>query len=237
MKIQFLRKALLVLFIHTCFFLQSSHAHFLWVTIEGENVNIHFEESPVVGNGYYLDSFNIKTWILTAEDIKPQLLSTAQKRSGAEKRWLSAKLNHSAPRAIESYGKYGVYRYNDGDALLHYYAKYLDANNPNELQKMAYSDNMDLDIVPHYIDGNIELKVLWKGKPVSGGTVHIRASNGFKRNLTADEKGIVRLKIKTGAEYNFRTSFTENKSGQDGGKAYSSIRHSATLVMQLPLKE
>jgi hypothetical protein len=230
-------KIMLVIAIHACVFAPSSHAHFLWVIIEDEEVNIYFEESPEVGDGYYLDSFNIKTWILTAEDITPQLLPTEQQRVGEKERWLSAKLTQPGPRAIESYGKYGVYRYGDSDVLLHYYARYLDVNKLKDLQRLASSEKMDLDMVPQYDDGDLELKVLWKGKPVSGGTVHIRASNGFKRNLTADAEGIVRLNIKTGAQYNFRVSYTEDESGRDNNKAYSSIRHIATLVMDLPLKE
>lgn len=53
---------------------------------------------------------------------------------------------------------------------------------------------MDLDIVPQYDRGNLKLKVLWKGKPVSGSTIHIRGSNRFQRKLKTDVFGAVQRK-------------------------------------------
>jgi len=230
-------KILLLIIVHTCFIVESSNAHFLWVTIEGENINIYFEESPSAGDGYYLDSFKIETWVRTFEDIQPQLITTTEKRLGEKKRWLSAEVPYSTPKGIESYGKYGVYRYGKNDVLLHYYARFLDVDRHNDLSKLASAEHMDLDIVPQYDQGNLKLKVLWKGKPVSGSTIHIRGSNRFQRKLKTNASGVVQLEIENAGEYTFRTSFSENKSGRDGNKSYSSIRHSATLIMPLPLKE
>lgn len=102
-------------------------AHYLWVTIStksGEHgtTNIYFEGGA--GDGQYLDPFveHGKTWIRTVAKSKPVLLKTSDTKENG-KRWLSASLTATAPRSVDSCGKWGVYKYGDTDVLLHYYAR------------------------------------------------------------------------------------------------------------------
>ena len=235
---------LVVVVVIATFVTSPVHAHYLWVTIDRSspaeaNANIYFEESPSVGDGYYLDPF-VKaktTWIRTVERQKPELLPTREKREGEDRRWLTADVPYGVPRAIESYGKFGVYRYGDTDVLLHYYARLLDVRTIRELRELARAEHMKLDLVPN-VDGNdLTVRLLWKGKPIAASTVHIRGPKGLRATQKTDEAGAVRLTIPDAGEYRFRAGFEVKRPGRDGDDEYSSIRHNATLILSVPLRE
>lgn len=224
-------------------FLSHASAHYLWVTVNtkcGDNgaADIIFEEAPMAGDGYYLDHFTgtSTTWFRSVEKIQPRVLATSVVVEG-QKSWLRAQLPEKAPRSMSCYGKFGVYRYGNTNVLLHYYAKNLDVHTHEDLHELGRAEHMDLDIVPHDRESEVELTVLWRRKPASGRMVYIRGPKKFRKNLKTDNRGTVRFTPANPGEYTFRTSVEENVSGRDGGQDYSRIRHNATLIMTLPLQE
>ena len=226
-----------MLALQACFFVHSADAHYLWVTVDGELVNIYFEESPAAGDGYYLGSYPITTWVRTLKNSDPRELTIAEKQQGEDKKWLSGKIPFARPRSIESYGKFGVYTYDTTDVLLYYYARFIDVETHKELHDLASADHMDLDLIPTYDGNDLEVKVIWKGEPVSESIIHIRNSNGVKTELKTDQSGIVRLKIEDADQYSFRTTVTLDQAGREGVRKYSSIRHSVTLIIPFPLTQ
>jgi hypothetical protein len=123
------------------------------VTIDtrlGDNgtANIIFEESPSAGDGHYLDHFTntSKTWFRSVEKIEPHELTTSDVREEG-KRWLRARLAARAPRSIDCYGRFGVYRYGNTNVLLHYYARNLDVDTHEDLHELSRAEHMDLEIV------------------------------------------------------------------------------------------
>jgi hypothetical protein len=223
-------------------FASQACAHYLWVTIDtksGEHgtTNIYFEGGPGAGDGQYNDPFveRGKTWIRTVGQSKPKLLKVADTEEG-NKRWLSGELTSAGPRSIDSYGKWGVYRYGETDVLLHYYARNLDVKDHDDLHELARAEQQALDIVPHDEEGDVQLKVVWQGKPAEGRTVAIRGPGGFKESLKTDKSGHVRFTPKAEGRYTFRTNvYEKGKSGEFDGKEYQEVRHHATLLMKLPL--
>lgn len=215
----------------------TAHAHYLWVASDKSTVNIYFEEGPAPGDGGYLDPFvkASQTWIRTPEQKEPQALA-AKEVTKDKNRWLAAELPHAAPRSIDCYGKFGVYRYGTTDVLLHYYARHLDVSTHDEMHALARAENLHLDIVPHDHEGEVQLTVLWKGKPAADRPVYIRGPKGFNQTPKTDAKGIVTFKPDAAGRYLFRTSVDEDKGGEDDGKAYSLTRHNATMMLTLPLK-
>jgi hypothetical protein len=218
-------------------------AHYLWVAMNSQagqhgSANIYFEESPSPGDGQFLDPIieTNKTWLRTVQDLKPQPL-TAKETTGPKQRWLAASLPAAAPRSVDSYAKFGVYRYGQTDALLHYYARNLDVETHQDLHELARAEQLDLDIVPHDHLDEMELTVLWKGQPATGRTVHIRGPKGLQQNLKTDDKGQVRFTIQAPGAYTFRTSVELQTPGREGDRPYSLIRHHATMAMTLPLKQ
>lgn len=215
-------------------------AHYLWVTIDAKSgdhgtTNIYFEGGPGAGDGQYLDPFveRGKTWIRTTEQLKPELVKVADTKQG-NKRWLSGALPASGPRGVDSYGKWGVYRYGTTDVLLHYYARLLDVDSDESLHELARAEQLALDIVPHRADGKLRLQLLWNGKPANARTVAVNGPGGLKANLKTDEEGQVVFDAKAAGQYRFRTNVEEKKSGTDGGKEYQLIRHHITMLVKLP---
>jgi len=221
--------------------LSTASAHYLWVTVDrkagGNGVaNIYFEGGPSPGNGKYLDPFvnHGKTWVRTVKNRKPVPAKTAETTKPG-KRWLTAKLPAAAPRSIDSYGKWGVYRYGKTNVLLHYYARHIDARNNADLEALSRAPQMALDIATRKTDGKIELTVLWKGQPVSGRPVAIRGPKRFRKNPKTNKNGVVTFRPVGKGRYTFRTSVEErDKSGTDNGKTYQLVRHNATMIINLP---
>ncbi len=175
----------LAIFIGVLCLASTASAHYLWITLAakaGKNgsTNIYFEGGPGPGSGEHLNQFinHGKTWIRTVDHPKGKLLKMEVGKK-LKSRWLTTALPEGAPRSIDSYGKWGVYRYGKTDVLLHYHARLLDVQTHEAL---------------HEHDGVMELKVLWRGKPVAGRPVYLRGPKGFKKNPKTDKKGVVRFK-------------------------------------------
>jgi hypothetical protein len=200
--------------------------------------NVYFEEPPAAGDGHYLDHFTgtSKTWFRSVEQIEPRLIPTADVREG-QRRWLAAKLPAGAPRGVDCYGKFGVYQYGQTKVLLHYYARNLDVRTHEDLHELGRAEHIDLDIVPHDHEGDVELTVLWKGEPAADRTVYIRGPNRFRKNINTDGKGRVRFTPADPGSYTFRTSVEENTPGREGDEDYALIRHNATMIVRLPLEK
>lgn len=218
-------------------------AHYLWVSAEskpGEHgvTNVYFEEGPRVGDGFYLDPFIERgtTWIRTAAAPQPREIEMQEKKEGDKQRWLQGELPAAAPRSIDSYGKWGVYRYGDTDVLLHYYARLLDVTKQSDLEKLARAEQMKLDIVPSTTASGMELQVLWQDKPAAGAPVYLRGPKNLKETLKTDENGKAQFQLSGPGQYLLRTYVEEPEGGKDDGKEYQKIRHNGTVVMKLPLK-
>ena len=218
-------------------------AHYLWIAVDqqtGEHgtANIFFEEGPAAGDGKYLDPFVERgtTWFRAGDSAKPRALKTTE-TSESGKRWLSAALPELSPRSIESYGLWGVYRYGETDVLLHYYARYVDVRNHDDLHELARAEQLALDIVPHTApDGAIELRVLWNGKPAASRKIFVRGPNRFQQTLTTDDKGTASFQAEHKGQYLIRTNVDESdRSGVFEGKDYQLVRHHATLNLRLPV--
>jgi len=215
-------------------------AHYLWIATNekaGEQAaaNIYFEEAPRPGDGKYLDPFVARgtTWIRTVESPQPQKLKTEEVKDSG-RRWLTASLPAVAPRSIDSYGKWGVYRYGDTDVLLHYYARLLDVRDHDALHEIGRAEQMALDMVPHEGGEQVEVKVLWQGKPAANRPIYVRGPQQFRETLKTGKDGVAAFTPKAEGQYQLRTFVEENESGAFEGKQYAKIRHNATMILPLP---
>lgn len=221
----------------------TASAHYLWLTVDASSgksfaVNVIFEEAPTARDGHYLDPIveRGKAWLRTLDSETSRDLEMSEVRREG-KRWLTAPITEPGPRSTECCVEWGVYRYGEIDALLYYYAKHLEVRDHDELHELGHSDRLDLDIVPHDAGQTLELKVVWRKKPAAGSRVFVRGPKGFRKTLTTDAAGVVRLDPRADGRYTFRTSVVEPEtSGEYRGKAYQQVRHSATLVMDLPIE-
>lgn len=231
----------LVLLVATTFASPVS-AHYLWVGIDkktGEHgtVNVVFEHSTKPGDGKYLDPFVERgtTWIRTAASGKAEPLKL-EETTGKNTRWLTGPLTASGGRSVDSYGKWGVYRYGKTDVLLHYYARNIDTKSAADLNKVGAARQMNLDIAVAQEGGRVELTAVWQGEPVASQSITVSGPNKFKKTLKTGEKGDVSFVPEKAGQYTIRTTFEQNQGGTDGGKDYQKIRHNFTMLAYLTVE-
>ncbi len=218
-------------------FVPATHAHFLWVLVNRDNsADVVFEHAPRIGDGHYLDPIvkRGKTWIRTPSNPKPTELKVIEKSLNKKKlRWLTSASPINSPCAIESYVKWGVYKYPKNTfKLLHYYARHIEADSESDLQKLARAEHLDLDIVPSLDNDGLKVLVLFKGKPAAGRPLYVRGP--VNASLKTDSNGIARVKDFKKGRYYFRTGYAVQKAGKFEGKDYSIIHHQCTLTAELP---
>jgi len=212
----------------------AAQAHYLWITVTNKDgartADLVFEEWVMPGDGFYLDSVvsRSETWLRTAENGKPTSFDLKETKSG-KKRWMTAKGPAKPPYALETYVKWGVYRYGKTDTLLHYYAKHVAGNHKNVLGpgKLAFD-------ISHKQEGKkVHLTVNWQGKPLPKSKIYIRGSK-TTRSLTTDENGTATLELARPALYTFRTKkIISGEAGEFDGKKYTAVHHNSTLTVHL----
>jgi hypothetical protein len=224
-------------------FVPSASAHYLFLAIDskaGEHgtMNLYFEEGPRPGDGFYLDPFiqRGQAWLRLAGAEKAEPLKlTEVKVEEKNQRWLSSELPKSGPRAVESYGKWGVYRYGKTDVLLHYYAKYVEVQSAEQLVDVGKSDNLKFDVRPSWQDGTLFLQVVWDGEPAVETTVYFRGP-GLNQTVKTDKAGVASFKPEKPGQYVLRAYLQQSDlSGTFEDKEYQQVRHHSSLTMILPI--
>lgn len=227
---------------------ESARAHYLWVVVDegatGDNqmANVYFEESPSPGDGHYMDHFlgTSDLWVRTLEDPAPKALKAVEIKK-KDQRWMqlpfpkSESTNES--RSVDAYGKFGVYEYGKTKVLLHYYARNFQASSHEAFHELGRAEQLNCDLVPHDKGQKIEVKLLWKGKPVADRMVFVRGPDKFRQNVKTNKRGRITITPKKKGKYTFRSSVEEPLPGEEKGESYELIRHNVTLLMQLPLED
>ncbi|MEW4486652.1 hypothetical protein AB1L42_01140 [Thalassoglobus sp. JC818] len=238
-KISNIAIAVLTLFL----FVEQANAHYLWVIVENDQddnrvANIYFEEAPSAGDGHYLDHFlgSSDVWVRTISHPNPEPVKATEVKQD-KNRWLRVKFSDADEYSIDTYGKFGVYEYGSTKVLLHYYARTLKASSHDAIHELGRAEQLDLDFVPHDIGDQLELTLLWKGKPVSDRMVFIRGPKGFRMNVKTNDRGRVFVEPAEPGRYTFRSSVEEPTPGSDNGEDYELIRHNITILLDLPLEK
>ncbi|MFT5468821.1 MAG: hypothetical protein ACI8UO_003933 [Verrucomicrobiales bacterium] len=224
----------------TLIFLTSlAQAHYLWITIdpkEGEHgsADLVFEGGIRPGDGKYIDAFIArgKTWLRTVDKPKYRELEMADTKR-EDLRWLQGALAESGPRVLESYGRFGVWRYGETDVQLHYCAKHFDSAAAEVLSELGRSKKLELDIVPSWNGDEFQVQVLWRGEPAQG--VSIRVRGGGKADLKTDDEGKAAFTPESAGLFQIHTSVDESKSGKEPAddKAFTVVRYHSTLTINL----
>jgi hypothetical protein len=117
--------------------------------------------------------------------------------------------------------------------LLHYDAKHLRGDWARG-DAAARAERLVLDIVPSLIDGQLQLQVVFQGKPAAASEVVVIDSAGEEQTLKSDADGKISLAANKG-RYAVRAAVIEpQRSGQRDGKPYAQTWHYATLTLDVP---
>ena len=140
--------------------------------------------------------------------------------------------NH-AP-VLQTSQQYGIY----GTALLNYHAKHIRGTTPDEINAAGTSKELKLEIVPKVKKGEVELTVLWDGKPLAGADTTVLIGDKDPLEQKTDKDGLVSFKPEGGGLVGVLANTLEkDKNGELDGKPYKGVMHYATLTFSLPSKD
>jgi hypothetical protein len=219
----------------------TASAHYLWVIVEpsetgNDTAKMYFEHSAVPGDGHYLDHFTTgsQMWLQSPMLSKARKLTLTEAKT-EKHRWLETKIDQPTPRSVDMYGKFGVYFYKKKPVLLHYYGRFLDVNSTEEINTLSQAPHLNLDVSPEWNEGEMTLTVRWQGKPATESEVVLFGPQKFRETVKTDSKGQVRFKLSVSGRYFVRSSVEFQTAGtDDDGQDYKAIRHTGTLVFDLP---
>jgi uncharacterized GH25 family protein len=211
----------------------TSRAHFLWIktiTQEGRPHAFLFFGENALDEAYHLpDSLaDSKAWVRTGDKRRALPLAEWQ---GDDRIGLGAPLG-AVPSVLEASEQYGVY----GTALLVYSAKHVHAHSIEEFNAAAASKDLTLDIVPRVNGKQLELTVLWDGKPLADAEVSVAVGDAEAIKKTTDERGRVTLEPEGDGVVSVLASRLDKElKGELNDKKYDHGLHYASLTIDWPV--
>jgi len=209
-------------------------AHFLWiktVAVDGQHrVLLFFGESPTDEAYHFPDKLaKTKLWSRTADGKQTEI---ATKKIDTDDRvGLIGPLGDATSPVLQASQQYGIY----GTSLLAYDAKHIRGTTPDEINAAGTSKELALEIVPKVNDGDVELTVLWNGKPLPDADVTIFCGDRDPLERKTDNDGRVSLKPEgSGLVGVLANTMEKGKSGELGGKPYKGVLHYSSLTFRLP---
>lgn len=212
------------------------HAHFLWVktvTVDGKPQGLmFFGESPTDEAYHFPEKLaKAKLWSRAADGKQTEVATKgidAEDRAG-----LIGPLGDDKAPVLQTSQQYGIY----GTALLKYHAKHVRGTTPDEVNAAGTSNELKLEVVPRVKGDEVELTVLWNGKPLADAEMTIIVGDKDPIEEKSDKDGRVNLKSESGGLIGVLANTMEKElSGDLEGKPYKGVMHYASLTFNLPAK-
>ena len=213
------------------------HAHFLWlktVSVEGRpQAFLFFGESPAEETYHFPDKLaKIKLWSRTADGNRTEVATKGIETDDRVGR--IGPLTSEKASTLEASQQYGVY----GAALLVYHAKHVTGTAADAINEAGTSKELKLEIVPRVKGKDVQLTVLWNGKPLKETDVSIFVSGKDPEEKKTDSDGQVSFKSETrGLIGALANTMEKDKSGELDKKPYKGIMHYASLTFELSSKD
>jgi N-acetylneuraminic acid mutarotase len=213
-----------------CASASTARAHFLWLKkIEHEgkpHAFLFFGENPA-DEAYHLPERLAKTevWRRTPHGKRAKLDTIGLDTDDRVGLISPAPDDGDILEATQQYGIYGA-------TLLVYYAKHIGAKTPQQLNSAGPSKELKLDICVRRNTDELQIVVLWDGKPLPGAKVSVAVEDAEAVEKTTDNDG--RLTIKPegdGIVGVLANHLDKEHSGQLDGKDYKGCLHYASLTM------
>ncbi len=215
----------------------TSHAHFLWVkTVEVDGKPqgfLFFGESPAEETYHFPDKLaKVKLWSRSADGKRSEVATKSIETD--DRVGLIGPLADAKAPVLETSQQYGIY----GNALLVYHAKHVNGTNGEAINHAGTSKDLRLEIVPQVKGNEVELTVLWDGKPLKDAAVTLMVDDADPDEKKADDKGQVSFKSEKGGPIGaLANTMEKGKAGELDKKPYKGVMHYASLTFSLPSKE
>lgn len=208
-------------------------AHFLWiksVVVDGQpNALVYFNESPADESYHFPEKLaKTKLWSRSKEGKLTELPTKSVNTD--DRAGLMGPLTAEKSSILQTSQQYGIY----GTALLLYHAKHVLGTTVEELNAAGTSQDLRLEIVPVVSKGEVELTVLWDGKPLGGADVSFFVAEEDATEGKTDGSGKATFKLnERGLVGVLANRLEKGKTGELDGKPYKGVMHYASLTFQL----
>lgn len=209
-----------------------AQAHFVWI-VAGPNspdgqVHVYFSEAAEPDNPELLSRIAQAKLHQFAGGQLTELPLTRATES------LAAAPSGAGPKTFFLNHTYGVMTRGDETFQLRYHAKAYSKTDPRVWTAVDQPAALPLEITPRLVGEEIQLEVLWQGKPAGEIALTIEAEGMDNIEGTTNDRGLFSTKLPTGKTISIRAKHTEATAGEQDGKSFASIRHYATLSLMIP---
>jgi hypothetical protein len=217
---------------------QQCQAHFLWIKTITQDSNpqafLFFGENAL-DEAYHLPESLADTKVFhraAGADRGERAELAVKPWEGEDRIGLTARLAGDGACVLQASEQYGVY----GTALLTYWAKHVRASSREQFNSAGASTALKLDIVPRVEGEELELTVLWDGKPLGGAKVTVTVADGESVEKTVDDDGRATLRPEGRGIVGVLANRTTDESGKLGDKSYSQAMHYSSLTFDWPVE-
>jgi N-acetylneuraminic acid mutarotase len=209
----------------------TAEAHFLWLTTDAKDGKpqavLFFGESTTDEAHHFPDKLEgTKVWRRTSDGKRTEVVTT--KVDTDDRVAYVGPLPSGEPCVLETTAQYGLYQ----NWLLTYYTKHVYAPANDQLGAVGPSVELKMDIVPRATDDELELTVLWNGKPKANVNLSAKVADGDAKELKTDEHGKATFKpVGEGLVAVVASVIDETAKGEINGKPYAAVASYATLTM------
>jgi N-acetylneuraminic acid mutarotase/uncharacterized GH25 family protein len=213
------------------------HAHFLWVktvTIDGKPQGLlYFGESPAEETYHFPDKLaKTKLWSRAADGKRTEVVTKSIETD--DRIGQIGPLDDEKAPVLETSQQYGIY----GNALLEYHAKHVNGTAAEAINNAGTSKELKLEIVPHVRGKEVQLTVLWDGKPLKDADVSVFVDGADPvEKKTGDDGSVTVTSEKGGLVGALANTIEKDKSGELDKKPYKGILHYASLTFKMPSKD
>lgn len=128
----------------------------------------------------------------------------------------------------------GVFDRGDSVFRLKYYAKTGPAITSRTWQRTETADDLRLDVVPSYEDGQVTVTVTFDGQPVEGAEVKAAGPGLDDFEGATGKDGQASFQMADAGLYSLRARHIEDAAGELDGKKYPQTRHYSTVAVSVP---
>jgi Kelch motif len=210
-------------------------AHFLWlktIRLDDRPHAFLFFGENALDEAYHLPESlaDSKVWRPTPNGKRTEL--PLEPLESDDRIGLTAPLPQETPCILEASEQYGVY----GTALLVYSAKHVHAGSSDEFNAAGASKELALDIVPRVELKQVQLTVLWQGKPLADAELSIAVGDAEPTTEKSDQNGRLTFTPKDEGLVSVLANRTDKElMGKLNDKPYDHGLHYASLTFDWPI--
>jgi uncharacterized GH25 family protein len=208
----------------------AARGHFVFVYVEGAEARLVFGHRAAPDP----DSFptRAENTALTARGADGKEAKLAAEKGDGN--FFRAKLPGGKAAVVYGTTEAGVTQRGDNPPLLSFYYPKAITGDPFAA---GTGTGAALELVPVRDGDKVKFKVLANGKPAAGAEVTVGAPGVEKDQVVkADADGLTEAFAATG-RYCVAARRSDEKPGEFGGKKYVAVRHTATLVCDVPARK